>query len=43
MVRDKDARIGGVQISPRPNPFDVVRERLAAVDLEYQDLHAQVH
>ena len=30
-------------IEPRINPFDVVRERLAAVDLALHGLHPQVH
>jgi hypothetical protein len=31
------------RIEPRTNPFDVVRERLAAVDLALHGLHPQVH
>jgi hypothetical protein len=47
MVRDEDAMIGEfqqhIQSPPRANPFDALRHRLAAVDLAYRDLHAQVH
>lgn len=47
MIRDEDM---GFPTCPRQNvvnapnnPFDVIRERLAAADLAIRDLHAQVH
>lgn len=47
MVRDEDAGIDSlrrhVHSAPRANPLHAVRERLAVVDLAFQDLHAQVH
>ena len=46
MIRDEDS---GFETMPRSdvliaptNPFDAVRERLAAADLAIRDLHAQV-
>ena len=47
MVRDEDAGIDSlkrhIHSAPRANPFHAVRERLAAVDLAFEDLRAQVH
>lgn len=47
MIRNDDAGMNGlpmhVRSSPRANPFDAIRERLATVDLAIRDLHAQVH
>ena len=47
MVRDDDMGLDRLSRRVCPNswanPFDLVRERLAAVDLAIQDLHSQVH
>ena len=46
MVRDEDDVVGEfqqhTQSPPRANPFDALTHRLAAVDLAFRDLHAQV-
>ena len=47
MVWDEDPGIDSlrwhVHSASRANPFHAVRERLVAVDLAFQDLHAHVH
>ena len=47
MLRDEDVGLQIVpprpQSAPRVNPFDAVRSSLAAVDLAFQGLRAQVH
>lgn len=47
MVRDDDMGLNNLPQRVRPmsqtNPFDVVRERLAAVGSAIRDLHPQVH
>lgn len=46
MVGDADAGLDslphGVRLESPPNPFDVIRERLAAIDLTFRGLHPQV-
>lgn len=47
MLRDDDNNLEGLPrlavLDTTTNPFDAVRDRLAAVDSTIHDLHAQVH
>lgn len=46
MLRDEDNNLEGLPrravLDTTPNPFDAVRDRLAAVDSAIRNLHAQV-